>query len=294
MSNASPRAGGWGWVVGADAPAFALDPTRESWRRAMVLAALESGARCFYVPSSPSTARSLDEIARSISGTAAERVDLVFGVVRDSVLPRRGEIEGTQRGILRFAELGPELTTDPSFARWERAVEESRIDGWGVDRSQSRPTRSELEQDAAAGARFVRLPGNLLSPAPERAAISTARACGLAVLLSDPFAGGRLNGEWLRTSPVERPSLRGPPAFSSLQRGWASTLRLGFLTEDRGRTLAQAAFQYASALGEGVTVLVEALTRDDLAEIAAALRGVPLTQEQRTRAARIADGAPRA
>lgn len=260
----------------------------------MAAAALGSGARCFYVPRSPGTPRTVAEVAGSLATIATDRVDLVFGVGTDSVLPRRGESEGAHGPILRFAELAPERATDASFARWDQGVEEQRIDGWGIDRTRSRPTRAELKQDAAAGAGFVRLPGNLLSPAPERAAIATARACGLAVLLSDPFAGGRLNGEWLRTSPVERPSLRGPPTFSSLQRGWASTLRLGFLTEGRARTLAQAAFQYASAVGEGVTVLVEALTRDDLAEVAAALQAPPLTEEQRARAARVADGASRA
>jgi L-glyceraldehyde 3-phosphate reductase len=95
------------------------------------------------------------------------------------------------------------------------------------------------------GADVVEVPYNLL----ERGGILDLRSKGAAspvhVIVADPLASGRLGGAFLAE---DRRILAGPSAptpIRQLQRSLGPVLRLGFLTEGRHRTLAQAALQFA-------------------------------------------------
>jgi aryl-alcohol dehydrogenase-like predicted oxidoreductase len=69
------------------------------------------------------------------------------------------------------------------------------------------------------------------------------------VLLTNPHADGRLDGQWLTeglSPPARAPR---PVDLADLERSYAPVLALRFLTERRRRTLPQAAVAFALALG---------------------------------------------
>jgi aryl-alcohol dehydrogenase-like predicted oxidoreductase len=79
----------------------------------------------------------------------------------------------------------------------------------------------------------------LLSPLAERAAGGPT-----GFIARDPFGGGRLDGtRFAQSAAHRRPDVR-PDSVRELQREFDPVLRLGFLTEGRRRTMAQAALQF--------------------------------------------------
>lgn len=134
------------------------------------------------------------------------------------------------------------------------------------------------------GAAWVALPGSLLDAPRLIELVAELRAAGAAVLLTNPHADGRLDGQWLTEglSPTSR-SPR-PVDFAELERSYAPVLALAFLTERRGRTLPQAAVAFAVAIGA-----VPSVRFRDLAQVEAfgtPDRLEPLTEAELARLAR--------
>jgi aryl-alcohol dehydrogenase-like predicted oxidoreductase len=69
------------------------------------------------------------------------------------------------------------------------------------------------------------------------------------VLLTNPHADGRLDGQWLSDGLATPSRSPHPVDFAELERAYSPVLALGFLTEHRRRTLPQAAMAFAFALG---------------------------------------------
>ena len=74
------------------------------------------------------------------------------------------------------------------------------------------------------------------------------------MLLTNVLAGGRLDGSWPEQGVLPRTGGAGPTPLRDLQEAYGPTLGLGFLTEDRRRTLPQAAIAFVVRLGAVASV----------------------------------------
>jgi hypothetical protein len=164
----------------------------------------------------------------------------------------------------------------------ERA--EGRIASWGIGYSDAPPTEQDIDVARAAGADWVAASLNLLSPTSARNVPILAGRRGLGFLARDPFAHGDLNGRTLRRSNVEAEPGPAPPRLASLQKEFRPVLRLGFLTEGRQRTLAQASLLAVQAVPGVVAVVADCASPEELIEAADALRCAPLSPEELRRA----------
>jgi hypothetical protein len=104
-------------------------------------------------------------------------------------------------------------------------------------------------QGIEQGARWVSFPGHLLEAGRVRRLVERTRAAGGHALMTDPHAGGRLDGRWLSAGVLDHPGPPRPMELAELQRQYAPVLPLGFLTSGRRRTLGQAAVAFALTVG---------------------------------------------
>ncbi|HLM92098.1 MAG TPA: hypothetical protein VK424_08685 [Thermoplasmata archaeon] len=115
------------------------------------------------------------------------------------------------------------------------------------------------------------------------------RPAPLGFLARDPFSGGRLDGTRFSGNWLERGPAATPASLRSLAADFEPVLRLGFLTAERTRTLAQAALQYAGYRPWVMSVLAPLPSSDRLGELLSAFARPALTA---TEVARIEQGGP--
>ena len=96
----------------------------------------------------------------------------------------------------------------------------------------------------------------------------------------DPFAGGRLDGSRFGGTAGERRPDLPPPTVRELHREFDPVVRLGFLTESRQRTLAQAALQFLYYWPWVSSVLVPLPSPERLLELVDAAQRPPLTDHE--------------
>ncbi|MGC2034858.1 MAG: aldo/keto reductase [Thermoplasmata archaeon] len=147
--------------------------------------------------------------------------------------------------VLVSLEEGREEELRRAFDRLEALTREGRLRAWGVSSGPDGPYQERIQMGVDAGADVVEVPYNLL----DRGGIADLRSKGpgtpIPVVVADPLASGRLGGAFLAE---DRRILAGPSPptpIRELQRSLGPVLQLGFLTEGRHRTLAQAALQFA-------------------------------------------------
>lgn len=133
--------------------------------------------------------------------------------------------------------LGAEARGPPGLADWD-TQRSDRL--WGVRVNPVAGDPSTLTRAADLGAKFFAVPASLLEGSGlGRVQRTVGERVG--VVVTDPFAEGRLDGRMLRDGPFGH----GPPAppvpLEQLQEAYAPLLRLAYLTEGRRRTLAEAA-----------------------------------------------------
>lgn len=104
-----------------------------------------------------------------------------------------------------------------------------------------------------------------------------------ALLVRDPFAGGRLDGSLLSSELGDRRPGRPPRDVRELREEYAPVLRLGFLTRGRKRTLAVAALRYLLQRPETLSVLVPLPPPERWDEVFSAGRAAPLDREELAR-----------
>lgn len=230
---------------------------RGDFLSAMARRALAAGAATFYLPEPASGLKDLPHLLSqgtegAIAGTRRfPPILLRWGRSPLEALPRPVQELARSGRVALELEAPPEL---PNRERW-----------WGVDRCGRIPTAADLAEDEARGARFVRLRGNLLSRAEERAAIAAADSRPMRVVLSDVWDGGRLDGRGLGS---RSPAARGPPPpLRQLKAEWARALSLRFLTEGGQTTLRRAALDYAAHLAPHGLLLLEAETPEELNDL---------------------------
>ncbi len=99
-------------------------------------------------------------------------------------------------------------------------------------------------------------------------------------LARDPFAGGRLDGTRAAASAVERGPGAGPIRLRELESEFAPVLRLAFLTQDRTRTMAQAAIRYVAHWDWVGSILVPLPSVDRLGEVLGTFGTPALSDEE--------------
>ena len=126
---------------------------------------------------------------------------------------------------------------------------------------------------------------NLLEREPEQELLSLAQAQGVGIIARVPLASGFLTGKFTPdvTFPANdhRATTYAPEKIREMV---GQVARLGFLTEGRHKTLAQAALQYCLAHPAVSTVIPGAKTPEQARANAAASDGVLLTAEEVARA----------
>jgi aryl-alcohol dehydrogenase-like predicted oxidoreductase len=115
--------------------------------------------------------------------------------------------------------------------------------------------------------------------------------------MTDPHAGGRLDGGLLSSGVLDHPGAPRPLDLAELQRQYAPVLPLGFLTAARRRTLGQAAVAFVLTLG--AVPAIRFRDARQLAELTDPPATEPLSDAELSRLERIAEippgaGAPRA
>lgn len=108
-----------------------------------------------------------------------------------------------------------------------------------------------------------------------------------AVLVRDPFAGGRLDGSRLSNELADRSPTAGPVDLRALQEEFAPILRLGFLTEGRRRTLAQAALLWLWSHRWTTSVLLPVPRPERWPEVRGAVAAPPLSPAELERIGRL-------
>jgi aryl-alcohol dehydrogenase-like predicted oxidoreductase len=134
---------------------------------------------------------------------------------------------------------------------------------------------------------------SLLDPRAARSLGKESEVAELSFLARDPFAGGRLDGTRSSTMAVERGPGAGPIRLRDLEAEFGPVLRLGFLTEGRQRTMAQAAIRYASGWPWVGSVLVPLPTAERLEEILGTFAVPPISDQELGQLERL-HAAPRA
>jgi len=94
----------------------------------------------------------------------------------------------------------------------------------------------------------------------------------------DPLAGGRLDGTRFERTVADRGPAARPPSLRELEREFAPVLSLGFLSEGRGRTLAQAALAFVLYWPWVCSAVVPLPRVERLRELADAMSRPPLAE----------------
>ncbi|MGA8664678.1 MAG: hypothetical protein WB809_06420 [Thermoplasmata archaeon] len=100
------------------------------------------------------------------------------------------------------------------------------------------------------------------------------------LLARDPFAEGRLDGSRFSGNWLERGPSATPASLRTLSVEFEPVLRLGFLTADHRRTMAQAALQYAGSRPWVACVLAPLPPADRVEELLSAFSRPGLTAQE--------------
>jgi hypothetical protein len=167
------------------------------------------------------------------------------------------------------------------MARWNSPL-------WGA--AWASPSEAALNGPTALehGARLLALPASLLSYAEAVQVGEQAARRGAAVIVLDPMASGSLDGSFLDGTPLDRPPTSRPPSLDELSTRLGPVTRLGFLTEGRRRSLAQAAVRFVLGLPGVVSACCVQPSPRILAELAAIDKVPPLSEAELERVGRLA------
>jgi aryl-alcohol dehydrogenase-like predicted oxidoreductase len=121
---------------------------------------------------------------------------------------------------------------------------------------------------------------NLLEQDPGRDFFPIAEEHGIGILVRVPHSSGMLEGKYTLETKFDEKDHRSHRPRTWLIEGLQKIERLKFLTEGRGRTLAQAALQFILAQPSVVTVLPNIYNEGQLKEFAQASETPRLTKEE--------------
>jgi aryl-alcohol dehydrogenase-like predicted oxidoreductase len=218
----------------------------------------------------------------SIGAGSGERPDVPLQKRIDALVSRaQGMLRGSSLDLVLVSlEEGREEELRRAFDRLEALTREGRLRAWGVSSGPNGPYQERIQMAMDGGADVVEVPYSLL----DRGGIADLRSKGpgtpIPVIVADPLASGRLGGAFLAE---DRRILAGPSPptpIRELERSLAPVLQLGFLTEGRHRTLAQAALQFALHDPRVSVAVVPALPLERWPDYLGAFDAPGLTQDE--------------
>lgn len=218
----------------------------------------------------------------SIGAGSGERPDVPLQKRIDALVSRaQGMLRGSSLDLVLVSlEEGREEELRRAFDRLEALTREGRLRAWGVSSGPNGPYQERIQMAMDGGADVVEVPYSLL----DRGGIGDLRSKGpgtpIPVIVADPLASGRLGGAFLAE---DRRILAGPSPptpIRELERSLAPVLQLGFLTEGRHRTLAQAALQFALHDPRVSVAVVPALPLERWPDYLGAFDAPGLTQDE--------------
>jgi aryl-alcohol dehydrogenase-like predicted oxidoreductase len=232
----------------------------------------------------------LVEMVRS-APSGAGRYALLLGVD----LATADEVPVVRSGSGEWPTMVP-MVRDPTRAALQsealatgmaRARQQLDAPFWGAAWSSASDAELGAPDALAAGARLLALPASLLGYGSAQEVGRQAATYGAGIIGLDPMGAGALDGSFLTASPLDRGATARPPSLSELNARLAPITRLGFLTEGKRRTLAQAAVRFVLTLPAVVSVSCDIRSANTLLELAGIERVPPLTPEETDRLSRI-------
>lgn len=163
------------------------------------------------------------------------------------------------------------IEKDDTFALLEQLKQEGKIRAYGVSVGPAigwEPEGVKAMQTRAMDCLMIIY--NLLEQKPGRRFIEVAKQTGCGLMARVPHSSGMLEGQYTKDTKFDATDHRSHRKKVWLEQGLQKIEQLGFLTEGRGRSLAQAALQYILAHPELTAVLPNIYNEAQLAEFAAA------------------------
>jgi aryl-alcohol dehydrogenase-like predicted oxidoreductase len=121
---------------------------------------------------------------------------------------------------------------------------------------------------------------NLLEQMPGRSFVKEAKASGCSLMARVPHSSGMLEGMYNKDTKFDSTDHRSHRKKVWLEQGLQKIEQLGFLTENKGRSLSQVALQYLLAIPEIATTLPNIYNEAQIEEFAKAGEMAPLTSEE--------------
>ena len=173
------------------------------------------------------------------------------------------------------------IEKDDTFALLEQLKQEGKIRAFGVSVGPAigwEPEGVKAMQTRAMDCLMIIY--NLLEQKPGRRFIEVARQTGCGLMARVPHSSGMLEGQYTKDTKFDATDHRSHRKKVWLEQGLQKIEQLAFLTEGRGRSLAQAALQYILAHPELTAVLPNIYNEAQLAEFTAAPATPVFTPEE--------------
>jgi aryl-alcohol dehydrogenase-like predicted oxidoreductase len=173
------------------------------------------------------------------------------------------------------------IERDDTFALLERFKQEGKIRAYGVALGPAIGWEAEgVKAMQTRKLDCLMIIYNLLEQNPGRRFIEVAGQSGCGLMARVPHSSGMLEGRYTKDTKFAADDHRAHRKRVWLEQGLQKVEQLKFLTEGKGRTLAQAALQYILAHPELTAALPNIYNEEQLAEFAAAPSTPPLSAEE--------------
>ncbi len=182
------------------------------------------------------------------------------------------------------------IAADAAFAELERLKDEGKLRCHGVALGPAIGWREEgLQALKERSPGMLQIIHNLLEQDPGRDLIAAARERGVGAVVRVPHSSGMLEGRYTLDTTFDPSDHRSHRPRAWLEEGLQKIESLRFLTEGRGRTLAQAALRWLFAEPAIASALPNIYNEEQLVEFAGASGCPDLTAEELARVADLYD-----
>ncbi|MGI0155248.1 MAG: aldo/keto reductase [Thermoplasmata archaeon] len=237
-------------------------------------------------------------VGRSLAALATEDVrggsvsgDALAGRIRSSLAASAERLAPLRPGVLEWrAEADPSVSPEEDAKLLDGLQAEGVFRAWTHHLPSGAPAPSlEIAGPPRPVALFSAglsvLEPDLIAPLNGLSEVTS-----VGCFARDPLGSGRLDGSRFSASIAERRPDTRPPTVRELRRDFDPVLRLGFLTEGRRRTLAQAALQFVGRWPWVCAALVPLPSPDRLPELAEVESVPPLSDAEVERVLSLAHG----